>query len=656
MTGDIENGGSVNSISSNHISVSSIDRGNVLVDQCINQYDVNVLNTNNVTSVPTSVLSVNSDRSNEEVESVISRYNTAYNNTLYNMSDGKHNNAVCFQCDRSGTFPQGGGVLHSQNCQPISYNQGYPAYCDKVDFLCTDVSKHCIGLGALVFLHGCNGNQGRRGFYYLTDDGSLVECKALPSGILQVTYSTNLYIVFSKPVGTVDEEMRLKAKIAYENHCKDLYYQSAFKKSYDQYLDQVIQDLIHTQDCIIEESCPAPESGFVIHVTNTHTKTSADVIADFDAHVDRQALPNTKVNKDFLIPNKTRGFLNHQGADFEFIGPDRAPVSINSVQKCLEVANIIRDTGFPNYRVARIPLVSDLVIKAWEYHLSDYPDKILINYLKFGFPLSINDHSKLANTNINNHASAMHFPNAIAEYIAKEKACGAMLGPVDMVNSPHYHCSPILTRPKDDIKRRVIVNLSYPPGQSLNDQVTRDMFDNRPFTLKFPKIEDIVDQILVTEDPMLFKIDVARAFRNLRADPVDAVKLGICWADKWYIDPAIAFGWASGTSVFQMVADAISFIMAKENCKIFAYVDDFIGVAPRAVAAAHFQRLSDLLTELGLPMNPQKKTPPCRSLTCLGITINIQSATLQIEKSKLQAIHEACLHISHKKFLSKKTF
>ena len=194
---------------------------------------------------------------------------------------------------------------------------------------------------------------------------------------------------------------------------------------------------------------------------------------------------------------------------------------INSVQTCLEVANIIRDTGFPNYRVARIPLVSDLVIKAWECHLRDYPDKILINYLKFGFPLSINDHTKLANTKVNNYASALHFPDALA----KEKDCGAMLGPVDKVNSLHYHCSPILTRPKDGNKRRVIVNLSYPPGQSLNDQVTRDMFDNRPFTLKFPKIEDIVDQILITEDPMLFKIDVARAFRNLRADPVDAVKL-----------------------------------------------------------------------------------------------------------------------------------
>ena len=200
--------------------------------------------------------------------------------------------------------------------------------------------------------------------------------------------------------------MRLQAKIAHENYDKNLYYQSVFKQSYEQHLDQVIQDLIHRQDCVIEETVPTPGSGSVKHVTNPYTNTSADIIADFDAYVDQQVLHNAKVNRDFLIPNKTRGFLNHQGADFEFIGPDRAPVLINSVQTCLEVANIIRDTGFPNYRVARIPLVSDLVIKAWEYHLRDYPDKILINYLKFGFPLSINDHTKLANTNVNNHASA----------------------------------------------------------------------------------------------------------------------------------------------------------------------------------------------------------------------------------------------------------
>ena len=55
-------------------------------------------------------------------------------------------------------------------------------------------------------------------------------------------------------------------------------------------------------------------------------------------------------------------------------------------------------------------------------------------------------------------------------------------------------------------------------------------------------------------------------------------------ANKLYIDPVIALSWASGTSTFHMVADAIVFIMAKGNCTIFAYMDDLVVVASREVA------------------------------------------------------------------------
>ena len=104
-----------------------------------------------------------------------------------------------------------------------------------------------------------------------------------------------------------------------------------------------------------------------------------------------------------------------------------------------------------------------------------------------------------------------------------------------------------------------------------------------------------------------------------------------------------------------MVADAISFIMAKENCKIFAYVDDFIGVVPRAVAGTYFQVISDLLTEPGLPVNAEENTT-LQVRTCLGITIKIDLATFKIEESKLHSIYEVCSHVRHRKFLSKKSF
>ena len=218
--------------------------------------------------------------------------------------------------------------------------------------------------------------------------------------------------------------------------------------------------------------------------------------------------------------------------------------------------------------------MSGLNLQAWEYRLRDYPDKFLFQYLKFGFPLSLTDPTSLHNIEISNHPSTLVYPEAVDQYIAKEVGLGAMLCPSGHKNFHHYHCFPLLTRPKDTDKRRVILNLSYPHGASVNDSVSKSHFDGRRFTLKFPMIDDTVQDILDTDDPVIFKVDVARAFRNLRVDPVDAVKFGISWGGQSYVDLGITFGWTHGSAAFHMASDAIGFIMKGMGCNIHAYIDD----------------------------------------------------------------------------------
>ena len=161
----------------------------------------------------------------------------------------------------------------------------------------------------------------------------------------------------------------------------------------------------------------------------------------------------------------------------------------------MTVAKIIQNTNLPNYKMARIPVSSSLNIEAWEQYLSDYPDKRVVQYLKFGFPLSLSDNNDLHNTDISNHASAIQYPEAVEEYLNKEISLGAILGPVVEIPDQNYHCSPLLTRPKDINKRRVILNLSYPPENSVNYFVNKNTFDNSRFTLKFPTIDDVVQEI-----------------------------------------------------------------------------------------------------------------------------------------------------------------
>ena len=59
-----------------------------------------------------------------------------------------------------------------------------------------------------------------------------------------------------------------------------------------------------------------------------------------------------------------------------------------------------------------------------------------------------------------------------------------MIGPFSVIPYTAFHFSPTLIRPKNNDKRRVIMNLSYPQGHSLNDHVDRKAFDNRPFILR----------------------------------------------------------------------------------------------------------------------------------------------------------------------------
>ena len=70
---------------------------------------------------------------------------------------------------------------------------------------------------------------------------------------------------------------------------------------------------------------------------------------------------------------------------------------------------IIQSTGLPTYRAARIPVSSSLNISAWEAYLLDYPDKRVIQYLNFGFPLSLSENNNLQNTDVANHVSALQY-------------------------------------------------------------------------------------------------------------------------------------------------------------------------------------------------------------------------------------------------------
>ena len=485
----------------------------------------------------------------------------------------------------------------------------------------------------------------------------IFQCDVPPELHLNVWGSLILYI---QPVILVNfhtPQEILKVRRVFDNYRRDLSIQHLHGLTYEAFMYQLIVKLSDSCDNDIDNTDNSQDSSTNQYDTNECTVVNIDNTSNTRC----SGIVSSPVCQDANYPHKTKGYIAVESTPFQFIGPDRPPMKCDSIGQYLEMARIIRHSGLPNYKQARFPLKSGLKIEAWSKHLHEYKDQKLVHYLQFGFSLSLTQSRILCNQNIKNHHSALQFEDVVGAYLAKEWSHEAILGPLgkigDHPEDSLIHCSPILTRPKDKGKRRIILDLSYPKGFALNDQVDRSRFDGDLFCLKFPSIDDIVREICShTDDVVISKIDVARAFRNLRVDPADAIKLGMSWKNDVYIDAAVAFGWVHGSAAFQRVSDAVTFIMANAGVKMFAYIDDYIIISSRASGNVHFRRLVSLLTELGLPSNPDKQTPPCHKLTCLGIQIDLDKNELSIYPEKLESIYNECVATSNKRQLSKGAF
>ena len=68
----------------------------------------------------------------------------------------------------------------------------------------------------------------------------------------------------------------------------------------------------------------------------------------------------------------------------------------------------------------------------------------------------------------------------------------------------------------------------------------------------------------------------------------------------------------------------------------------------------NLETLLELLTQLGLTINPKKLVAPSTSLICLGILINTETRTISVHSDKLDSIIDMCSQWQNKKFCSKR--
>ena len=129
----------------------------------------------------------------------------------------------------------------------------------------------------------------------------------------------------------------------------------------------------------------------------------------------------------------------------------------------------VKASGKYNFQEAKIHIPSQLKTENWQKYLSQYWDWQLISFLKFGFPLDFNENVQLK-CDHTNHKSAILYPDHVDKYISEEKHFKAIHGSFKTAPFSDMQCSPFITREKPGgNKRRVIVDLSWPAGNAVND-------------------------------------------------------------------------------------------------------------------------------------------------------------------------------------------
>ena len=288
----------------------------------------------------------------------------------------------------------------------------------------------------------------------------------------------------------------------------------------------------------------------------------------------------------------------------EFSPRPRIPMKCDAeVRDSIRLHSVIKRSGMPNFRGCRIPIKTGLNIGEIRELAVGFPDGDAIDFLEYGFPISFvgEVHQTLPP---GNHKGAREFPEAIDDYVRRECELGATLGPFaeNPLEDSALAISPLNSVPKTNAsERRVILDLSFPPGRGINDGIAREQFLGEPYKLSLSGTDNMTQLIhRKGQGCLLFKRDLSRAFRQFPVDPADLDKLGFEWRGDIYIDRVLAMGLRTAGIACQRATNIIVYICEKEGVIILNYFDDLGGAERKEKAQWAFNLLGGPVVAAGV--------------------------------------------------------
>ena len=280
-------------------------------------------------------------------------------------------------------------------------------------------------------------------------------------------------------------------------------------------------------------------------------------------------------------------------------------------------------------------------IDFWLFWLADYPRQQFVSTIQSYLTHGIDICYKGPQLEIisPNWQSSMTFKQEVQAFIQENIQLGAVAGPLQHL-PPGFGASPLGAFQRKNTKKvRVIHDLSWPPGNSVNDYISPS-----ECSVSYVTVQHAADLCLMYQQPWLVKMDIKAAFLSFPVVQKDTKLLGFQFHDyeglmQYYNFQALPFGMCSSARKFDDLAKGLLYIMIKRGVPstVVQYLDDFCCVAgTQQEAQEALDLMVDTTLKAGFRVQPEKTQGPNRSIEFLGILIDTHTCTLSISQERMQ--------------------
>jgi len=324
---------------------------------------------------------------------------------------------------------------------------------------------------------------------------------------------------------------------------------------------------------------------------------------------------------------------------YDVFGPiERQDTSIGTFYWPANSSEELTTLCLTTFGAAKSPLDADV----WQSYLTDFPDPLVVDNvvrgLREGFMVGYG--AERYDVYVKARSRKPEEIKLIATEFCAEREEGRMVGPFTRLPAigpcEFLHLSPTFAISKPDGSSRRIDNLSWPPGDSVNDFVNKD-----EFPVDFATVDSVARTIARLPAGTLASVrDIQSAYRNVLINPVDWALLATEFGGIW-LQTRMNFGGTAHCGLFERLSKLTVWITMNEFsfADIRNILDDFLflhsgSVDTEELAGEEMNLVEELFARLGWPIKVSKSQTGTTTFTYLGVAWDTIERTMTLTEEK----------------------